>query len=109
MDEQVWKSADEWRAAAPYAIHFQLTRANGQNLYVDELNWWPLTFSLKCRQIIAKEADFVAPAKPELKPARVGNPISPFLRDSNLTTGLPQTRPLGWLIFLRREHAPIGR
>src|SRR3954454_18232307 len=28
MDEPVWKSADEWRAAAPYAIHFQLTRAN---------------------------------------------------------------------------------
>jgi hypothetical protein len=50
MDEQVWKSADEWRAAAPYAIHFQLSRANGQKLYVDELNWWPLTFSLKCRQ-----------------------------------------------------------
>jgi hypothetical protein len=41
MDERVWKSADEWRAAAPYAIHFQLTRANGQKLYVDELNWWP--------------------------------------------------------------------
>src|ERR1700760_3610203 len=63
MDEQVWKSADEWRAAAPYAIHFQLSRANGQKLYVDELNWWPLTFSLKCRQIIANEASFVAPCK----------------------------------------------
>jgi hypothetical protein len=67
MDERVWKSADEWRAAAPYAIHFQLTRANGQNLYVDELNWWPLTFSLKCRQIIAKEADFVAPNKARIE------------------------------------------
>src|SRR5260370_4920547 len=63
MDERVWKSAHEWRAAAPYAIHFQLTRANGQNLYVDELNWWPLTFSPKCRQIIASDASFVAPSK----------------------------------------------
>jgi len=67
MDERVWKSADEWRAAAPYAIHFQLTRANGQNLYVDELNWWPLTFSLKCRQIIASEASFVAPNKARIE------------------------------------------
>ena len=67
MDEQVWKSADEWRAAAPYAIHFQLTRANGQTLYVDELNWWPLTFSLKCRQIIASDASFVAPNKARIK------------------------------------------
>src|SRR3954464_740308 len=67
MDEPVWKSADEWRAAAPYAIHFQLTRANGQNLYVDELNWWPLTFSLKCRQIIASDASFVAPSKARIE------------------------------------------
>jgi len=67
MDERVWKSADEWRAAAPYAIHFRLTRANGQNLYVDELNWWPLTFSLKCRQIIASDASFVAPSKARIQ------------------------------------------
>lgn len=67
MDERIWKSADEWRAAAPYAIHFQLTRANGQNLYVDELNWWPLTFSLKCRQIIASDASFVAPSKARIE------------------------------------------
>jgi hypothetical protein len=67
MDERVWKSADEWRAAAPYAIHFQLTRANGQNLYVDELNWWPLTFSPKCRQIIASDASFVAPSKARIE------------------------------------------
>jgi hypothetical protein len=63
MDEQVWKSQEEWRAAAPYAIHFQLARSNGPALYVDELNWWPLTFSLKCRQIIAGDASFVAPSK----------------------------------------------
>jgi hypothetical protein len=67
MDERVWRSADEWRAAAPYAIHFQLTRAKGQNLYVDELNWWPLTFSLKCRQIIASDASFVAPNKARIE------------------------------------------
>jgi hypothetical protein len=67
MDELVWKNADEWRAAAPYAIHFQIARANGQNLYVDELNWWPLTFSLKCRQIIASDASFVAPSKARIE------------------------------------------
>ena len=67
MDAPVWKSADEWRAAAPYAIHFQLTRTNGQSLYVDELNWWPLTFALKCRQIIASDASFVAPSKARIE------------------------------------------
>jgi hypothetical protein len=79
MDERVWKSADEWRAAAPYAIHFQLTRANGEKLYVDELNWWPLTFSLKCRQIIASDASFVAPSKARLETCsrREANPAVP--------------------------------
>lgn len=46
LDEQIWKSQEEWRASAPYAVHFQLTRSKGPTLYVDEINWWPLTFSL---------------------------------------------------------------
>ena len=63
MDNPIWKSQEEWHAAAPYAVHFQLARSNGPTLYVDELNWWPLTFSLKCRQLIAGDASFVAPNK----------------------------------------------
>jgi hypothetical protein len=66
MDEQIWKNPEEWHAAAPYAVHFQLARSNGPALYVDELNWWPLTFSLKCRQLIAGDASFVAPSKVRL-------------------------------------------
>ena len=67
MDEKVWKSQEEWHAAAPYAVHFQLARTNGPTLYVDELNWWPLTFSLKCRQIIAADASLVAPSKARIE------------------------------------------
>ena len=62
-DQPVWKSQEEWHAAAPYAVHYQLARSDGPALYVDELNWWPLTFSLKCRQIIAADASLVAPSK----------------------------------------------
>jgi hypothetical protein len=67
MDEPVWKDKEEWRAATPYAIHYQLARSGGPSLYVDELNWWPLTFSLKCRQIVSSDAAFVAPNR-----ARIG-------------------------------------
>jgi hypothetical protein len=63
MDNPIWKSQEEWQAAAPYAVHFQLARSNAPTLYVDELNWWPLTCSLKCRQLIAGDASFVAPNK----------------------------------------------
>ena len=79
VDQSVWKSTEEWRAAAPYAIHFQLTRSNGETIYVDELNWWPLTFSLKCRQIIASDAAFVAPSKDRIQTCshREPNPAVP--------------------------------
>jgi hypothetical protein len=62
LDEGIWKNEEEWHAAAPYAVHFRLARLNGQSLYVDEINWWPLTFSLKCRQLVASDASFVAPS-----------------------------------------------
>jgi hypothetical protein len=67
MDDPVWKSAEEWRAAAPYAIHWQLARSGHSPVYVDALNWWPLTFALKCRQIVASDAELVAPSKPKIE------------------------------------------
>jgi hypothetical protein len=66
MDEQIWKNQEEWHAAAPYAVHFQIARSSGPALYVDEINWWPLTFSLKCRQLVASDASFVAPSKAKI-------------------------------------------
>ena len=76
MDQQVWKNQEEWRAAAPYAIHFQIARSNGTTLYVDELNWWPLTFSLKCRQIVASDASLVAPSKERIETCSQREPNS---------------------------------
>jgi len=74
IDEPVWKSQEEWHAAAPYAVHFQITRSSGPALYVDELNWWPLTFSLKCRQIIAADALLVAPSKTRINTCSTREP-----------------------------------
>ena len=80
MDEQIWKNQEEWRAAAPYGIHFQLAQSKGPTIYVDELNWWPLTFALKCRQIIASDARFVAPGKTRIETCsrREPNPEVPL-------------------------------
>jgi hypothetical protein len=74
MDEPVWKNEEEWHAAAPYAVHFQIARSSGPTLYVDELNWWPLTFSLKCRQMIASDATFVAPSKERISTCSTREP-----------------------------------
>ena len=58
--EEIWKrDSNDWRAAAPFADHFKLVSKSGTTIYVHEINWWPLVFSAKCRQILAKDAALV--------------------------------------------------
>ena len=60
FDEEVWKrDSNDWRAATPFVDRYKLISRNGTAIYVDEINWWPLVFSAKCRQIIAKEAALI--------------------------------------------------
>ena len=68
LGEQVWRSnesgisSDEWNAAAPFVDHWKLVRDSAPTIYVDEINWWPLVFDLKCRQVVAKDAALVGPS-----------------------------------------------
>jgi len=48
-------------------VHWKLARSSGQKIYVDEINWWPLVFSLKCRQIIENDAALVGPSADRIK------------------------------------------
>ena len=64
----VWSSdasgrSEEWNASAPYVDHWKLERRNAPAVYVDEIDWWPLVFALKCRQIIAEDAVLAGPQK----------------------------------------------
>ena len=66
LGSPVWKTdpssptSQEWNAAAPFVVHWKLARSSSPAIFVDEINWWPLLFSLKCRQI-GKDP----PAEPE--------------------------------------------
>jgi len=60
FDQEVWKrDSNDWRAATPFVDRYKLVSKNGTAIYVDEINWWPLVFSAKCRQIIANEAALI--------------------------------------------------
>lgn len=67
LGERVWKTTEEWSAAAPYVVHWKLVRSKGPTIYVDEINWWPLVFSLKCRQIVRGDAGFAGPSADRIK------------------------------------------
>jgi hypothetical protein len=74
LGQEVWRkdhsadSSEEWNAAAPFVVHWKLTRNhNAPTIYVDEINWWPLVFSLKCRQIVESDAALVGPSADRIK------------------------------------------
>jgi hypothetical protein len=61
MGKRVWTSKDEWSASAPFVDHYVLRRSDGGPVVVDEINWWPLVFPLKCRNIMPGEALLAGP------------------------------------------------
>lgn len=74
LGQEVWRkdhsagSSEEWNAAAPFVVHWKLARYHrAPTIYVDEINWWPLVFSLKCRQIVENDAALVGPAADRIK------------------------------------------
>jgi hypothetical protein len=61
LGKPIWRNKDEWSASAPFVDHYVLPRTDGGPIVVDELNWWPLVFPLKCRNIMPGEAHLAGP------------------------------------------------
>lgn len=61
MGNPVWSNPDEWSASAPFVDHYVITRTHGGPIVVDEINWWPLVFPSKCRNMITGEAQLAGP------------------------------------------------
>jgi len=66
LGQPIWHTdpsgvSEEWNASAPFVVHWKLVRTTGPTIYVDEINWWPLIFALKCRQIVESDASLVGP------------------------------------------------
>jgi hypothetical protein len=51
----IWKNDDEWHASRPFVDHYVL-RGSGSAVVVSEINYWPLLFPVKCREILPGEA-----------------------------------------------------
>jgi len=61
MERPVWRSKEEWSASDPFVDHYVLRRNQGGPIVVDEINWWPLVFPLKCRAILTGETHLAGP------------------------------------------------
>jgi hypothetical protein len=82
LGSPVWKTdpsgptSQEWNAAAPFVVHWKLARSTSPAIFVDEINWWPLLFSLKCRQIVKSDASLVGPSADRIKLCSTRKPDS---------------------------------
>ena len=54
-----------WDASAPFFRRYKLTPSEGQSVYVDEIDWWPLVFAVKCRYMVAEDARLIGVDKPK--------------------------------------------
>ncbi len=63
LGRPVWNAGTkEWYSSAPFVVHWVVhLKGYAPALVVDEINWWPLALSLKCRQIVAGEAELAGP------------------------------------------------
>ena len=75
MGERIWKSQEEWSASAPFIDRYLITGKGHTPVLVDEFNWWPLAYPLKCKRLIARDAILTGPSKTQL--GICGTPTTP--------------------------------
>src|SRR5215213_8146763 len=57
VNRVVWESDADWDASRPFVDHYRLKRSDGARVLIDEVNWWPLLFPLKCKFLLVAEHD----------------------------------------------------
>lgn len=67
MGERIWKSREEWSASAPFIDRYKITGKGHVPVFLDEFNWWPLAYPLKCKFLISHDSLLTGPSKTQLK------------------------------------------
>ena len=57
----IWDSAKAWEMSRPFVDHYRYERSGAFDIIVDEVNWWPLAFPLKCRLLLGRETSMIGP------------------------------------------------
>lgn len=55
VERRIWATQKEWDASRPFVDRYQLALSGGRRIVVDEVNWWPLLFPLKCRFLVEED------------------------------------------------------
>ncbi|WP_348263897.1 hypothetical protein P8935_05010 [Telmatobacter sp. DSM 110680] len=63
LNNPIWTSRQDWNASAPFIDRYEITGSGKVTIVLDELNWWPLVYAVKCKFLIKSDALLTGPAK----------------------------------------------
>jgi hypothetical protein len=66
MGAPIWPTAQDWSASAPFIDRYQLEGAGHVPIILEEINWWPIVYPVKCKWLIAHDSALTGPAKTQL-------------------------------------------
>jgi hypothetical protein len=66
MQEGIWKTVEDWNASAPFIDRYKLAGNGHAPILLDELNWWPIAYPLKCKWLIPSDAGLTGPSKQQI-------------------------------------------
>jgi hypothetical protein len=66
MGAPVWPSAEDWSASAPFIDRYRIEGGGHVPIVLEEVNWWPIVYPVKCKWLVAHDAALTGPAKPQL-------------------------------------------
>lgn len=66
MGAPIWTSADDWSASAPFIDRYRIEGDGHVPIVLDEINWWPIVYPVKCKWLIEHDASLTGPAKAQL-------------------------------------------
>jgi hypothetical protein len=66
MQDRIWKTQDDWNASAPFIDRYQIAGKGHTPIVLDELNWWPLAYPLKCKWLITRDTKLTGASKQQI-------------------------------------------
>lgn len=78
--ERIWNSKEEWNASAPFIDRYVIKGKGHTPILLDEFNWWPIAYPLKCKWLIARDARLTGPSKAHLAICATPTAADPHIR-----------------------------
>jgi hypothetical protein len=66
MGAPIWTSAEDWSASAPFIDRYKIEGGGHVPIVLEEINWWPIVYPVKCKWLVAHDAALTGPAKAQL-------------------------------------------